>query len=203
MDYTELYKKAMGGDFYAFDEIKKQADVGNAEAQYLLYCICDNMSGPFRDVERGMTWLKKSAENGHPEAQNTYNSLSPEERVKYHIEKEGDIDKVFGTIKSGGMFSFEGRISRKTYIIYFLSYIVFFLLCGLVLINNDSSASLLKIIDVLMRIVGLYLVCALVAKRSHDCGHSGMWGILIPFVWIVLFFKKGEKGTNRYGAEPE
>lgn len=203
MNYEELFQKAMGGDFYAFEELKKQAEAGNAEVQYLLYCIYDNMSCPFRNVEMGMTWLKKSAENGHPEAQKAYNSLSPEERVKYHVEKVGDIDKVFGSTKSGGMWSFEGRIGRATYAIYFLLYMIFFLLCGMALTYNDIDTSYLNVIAVVMRIVGLYLVCALVAKRSHDYGHSGVWGILIPGMWIALFFIKGEKGTNRYGAEPE
>ena len=130
MNQTELYEKAIRGDFYAFEELRSQAVANNAESQYLLYCVCDNISSPFRDVETGMTWLKKSAENGYEDAQKAYNGLTPQERVKYHIEKEGDINEVYGSLKSGGMWSFEGRMGRATYAAYVFSYFLFFLGAG-------------------------------------------------------------------------
>ena len=48
----------------------------------------------------------------------------------------------------------------------------------------------------------LWVAFAAGAKRCHDLGKSGWWQ-LIPFYFIVLMFKDGQSGDNKYGANPK
>jgi uncharacterized membrane protein YhaH (DUF805 family) len=84
------------------------------------------------------------------------------------------------------MFGVEGRITRKTFIIYML------LAAPLTLF-----------------IVGLYpFFLTLPAKRIRDTGHSPFWLILLlappmPFVLLYLITADGDKGANEYGDDPK
>ena len=64
MYYEELYEKANNGDLSALKELESEAGAGNAEAQYVLSCVYDDVTSPFRNVELGMYWLKKSSDYG-------------------------------------------------------------------------------------------------------------------------------------------
>ena len=39
-------------------------------------------------------------------------------------------------------------------------------------------------------------------RRMHDVGKSG-WFLLIPIYNLILAFTEGEKGENKYGADPK
>lgn len=44
MYYEELYEKAYSGDLSALKELESEAGTGNAEAQYVLSCVYDNVT---------------------------------------------------------------------------------------------------------------------------------------------------------------
>jgi uncharacterized membrane protein YhaH (DUF805 family) len=94
------------------------------------------------------------------------------------------------------LFSFDGRISNKEYLI---SLIIFsFLLIGIMIINSKGNNSFLsKIITISL----YWSFFAQGAKRCHDLGKNGFWQ-LIPFYFIFLVYKKGDKGVNKYGENP-
>jgi uncharacterized membrane protein YhaH (DUF805 family) len=48
-------------------------------------------------------------------------------------------------------------------------------------------------------IIPTFAVCV---RRLHDTGKSG-WLMLIPFVNLILFCIKGDKGFNKYGENPD
>ena len=104
-------------------------------------------------------------------------------------------------------FTAEGRLNRQPYILreLFLGVMpyVFAFICG-ILVRPDVAENVA---------LGLQILCAfpcvmLIIRRLHDIGRSGWWWLLalIPFVnfifGIYLMCKKGEVGSNRFGAEP-
>jgi uncharacterized membrane protein YhaH (DUF805 family) len=111
------------------------------------------------------------------------------------------------------LFSFEGRISRKAYWIYF----VVSLLLGIGLqvaaigtggfsMDPNAAPPSIPIWFWLVQIPLLWIGLAVMAKRWHDQDRSGWWTllILIPFlgfliVIIMLGFIGGTPGPNRFG----
>jgi uncharacterized membrane protein YhaH (DUF805 family) len=111
------------------------------------------------------------------------------------------------------LFSFEGRISRKAYWIYF----VVSLLLGIGLqvaaigtggfsMEPNAAPPSIPIWFWLVQIPLLWIGLAVMAKRWHDQDRSGWWTllILIPFlgfliVIIMLGFIGGTPGPNRFG----
>lgn len=96
------------------------------------------------------------------------------------------------------LFSFRGRISRS-------DYWVFFFIC------NSVNYLLLEVTDDSLQGFIIYfaffipLICIFFAqgsKRSHDIGDSGFCQIL-PWHYLSLLFKEGNKGTNEYGKNPK
>jgi len=101
-------------------------------------------------------------------------------------------------------FSFNGRISRKTWwIFYFLIPIgINFLISG----TDDEDIGPFSIIAGLG---GLWIGLAGQAKRWHDRDKSGWWVLvnfipLIGWLWafIVAGFLRGTSGYNRFGPDP-
>ena len=126
------------------------------------------------------------------------------------------------------LFSHEGRINRKRFILTLLSLNVFYgvayaiiLSCCLVsafLITDGGaetpgaggtifSAIIFVLISVLS-IVTIYSAIVLNIKRFHDLNKSGWCFLLglIPIVnilvMLILFFGKGTQGANQYGEDP-
>jgi uncharacterized membrane protein YhaH (DUF805 family) len=102
------------------------------------------------------------------------------------------------------LFSFEGRMRRKTYWISAMlaPVIAIVLMFVLVLILRDRSDLFLGLTVVVIGLLaGLYEL-AENTKRCHDIGMSG-WMQLIPFFVLILFFKEGDKGPNKYGPDPK
>ena len=217
MYYEDLYKKAYSGDLSALKELESEAGAGNAEAQYVLSCVYDDVTSPFRDVELGMYWLKKSSGYGYELAVKKIRELPLEIKYKYGIankEEEEIKNKDAEQIKPGGIWSIQGRIDRTTYGVYSILYVIVFaiLLYLIALLPKETTHSGFYYSEqpsdfayyalLILRLVAAYLIFALQSKRAHDCGHPCLM-TLIPFFGIYLLFKEGELHTNQYGPQPE
>lgn len=127
-------------------------------------------------------------------------------------------------------FSFEGRFSRKQYIINNLLLIsiglvllILFIVLGSLgatetknAINDgvDISNNIFLTVGISIIILSVIEITAFVSlmsftvRRLHDIGQSGWFSLLmlIPFATlimvIVLSIKKGDIGNNKYGIDP-
>jgi uncharacterized membrane protein YhaH (DUF805 family) len=106
---------------------------------------------------------------------------------------------------------FKGRARRKEYWMFTLFNIIFSIAAAILdnlfgIADPELGYGLIYAVYLLaMLIPGL----AVAVRRLHDTGNSG-WMILIAFIpligaiWLlVLFVKEGDKGNNRYGADPK
>jgi len=93
--------------------------------------------------------------------------------------------------------TFSGRARRKEYWMFVLfNFIVSFVFgFGSVLIGMPVIANLYTLAVLLPSI-------AVGVRRMHDVGKSG-WFLLIPIYNLILAFTEGEKGENKYGADPK
>ncbi|MDG1572009.1 DUF805 domain-containing protein [Robiginitalea sp. M366] len=96
------------------------------------------------------------------------------------------------------LFSFSGRIRRLE---FGLSYILYWFLTMTlsVLMDYLEMGAVLVVVPLLLNI---YVLLAQGSKRCHDLGNSGFYQ-LIPFYIFVMLFQEGQKGKNRYGADPK
>ena len=92
-------------------------------------------------------------------------------------------------------FSFTGRITRKEYL---TSLIIFVFLA---LLSEDFSPRAPSIGRIIILVIGLWFIVAQGWKRSQDAGWHGIIGLL-PYLNILLLFRKGDEGTNEYGPNP-
>lgn len=214
MTYDELYELAMNGNADALEELNAKANSGDDYAQYVISCVYDNIDSPFCNVELGMSWLQKSAGNGNEFAQKKIKEMPRKARIQYGLEKAEKSETEEKTIIPTGkdLLSFDGRIDRVGYFVYFFVYLFAFgiVLYLISLLPKESVSDyygyyesyqptgFAKISDLIVRLAAGYLYLTLCVKRMHDCGHSGWW-VLIPFCPIALFFMKGEDKTNEYG----
>ena len=112
-------------------------------------------------------------------------------------------------------FSFEGRISRSTYWLwYFLPVLVISI--GVSFVDAITGTFFfiapempLGIISTVVSIFFLWPMIAAGAKRLHDRGQSGWYQLiyLIPIIgaiwaFIYLGLLKGTDGDNRFGPDP-
>lgn len=113
------------------------------------------------------------------------------------------------------LFSFEGRISRKAYWIYFLvSLALGFLIQGLAigttgLVADPEAMPAIPMWYWLIQIPLLWIGLAVMAKRWHDQDRSGWFTLLlfIPLlgfliVLVMLGFIGSTPGPNRFGDGP-
>lgn len=217
MYYEELYEKAYSGDLSALKELESEAGTGNAEAQYVLSCVYDDVTSPFRNVELGMYWLKKSSDYGYELAVKKIRELPLEIKYKYDIASKEEEEVKYKDeehIKPGGIWSIQGRIDRTTYWVYSILYVIVFaiLIYLIALLPKETTYSGFYYSEqpsdfayyalMIFRLVAAYLIFALQSKRAHDCGHPCLM-VLIPFFCIYLLFKEGEPQTNKFGPQPE
>jgi len=98
------------------------------------------------------------------------------------------------TVMFAKSFSFSGRIRRLEYGISFIIYIVSLQIVSEVAIQTP-------IIGILTFPL-IWFIVAQGTKRCHDIGKSGWWQI-IPFFNLLMLFKNGESGLNKYGFNPK
>ncbi len=98
------------------------------------------------------------------------------------------------------LFSFNGRIRRRTY--WIISIIYSFIMVALeeATANGFDEGGL--IVYFLILIPACWIMIATYAKRCHDLGHSGWW-MLIPFYTLWLAFQDSQPGDNEYGPNPK
>jgi uncharacterized membrane protein YhaH (DUF805 family) len=98
---------------------------------------------------------------------------------------------------------------------FFFSWLVIVLVgVGVGLIAGNTAVTLgvtprdretVAILELVMKLAILVVLAFPVVKRLHDLDRPGThyWPLLIPFyniyLMLVLFFKKGTEGPNRYG----
>ena len=94
------------------------------------------------------------------------------------------------------LFSFKGRLNRKPFWLYQI---------GVALV---TSVPFFLGGGWLAAILELWAQAALGVKRAHDRGRSGWFVLvlLVPLVqiwpFIELWFVRGTRGDNQYGADP-
>ena len=105
------------------------------------------------------------------------------------------------------LFSFEGRISRQPYWIYFVIVTLTMLVPSLGIYGAGTEAADNYV--TIMAFVLLWPSLAVQAKRWHDRDKSGFW-ILINFlpiiggIWALIEngFLPGTEGKNNFGDNP-
>lgn len=110
--------------------------------------------------------------------------------------------------------STKGRINRKIFILYAISFILFclFLIIPTLLIVISTTDE--TIVDISANIVSTLIELALLPslflgiKRLHDLDKSAVWIVLyvIPLINILFFIylclQRGTIGDNKYGKDP-
>jgi uncharacterized membrane protein YhaH (DUF805 family) len=106
------------------------------------------------------------------------------------------------------LFSFDGRISRKTYWTVLIPIDLVAIALSMLIRSNSTDGALLIFSSILLVFL-CWPLLALQCKRWHDVDKSGWWSC-IAFVPIIggLYaltqngFKKGNEGENRFGRDP-
>lgn len=104
------------------------------------------------------------------------------------------------------LFTFSGRRNRKSYLLFWIAYMVVVIVLGGIVGASES--------DVAMVVGGVIILAlsisawAVASQRCRDFGWTG-WAtliILIPvigfFFSLALLFIPGDVGQNRYGPDP-
>lgn len=109
------------------------------------------------------------------------------------------------------LFSFDGRISRRTFwAVYIPLYIYAFLSQFVLLLLSDGGRNvLIGAMPVINALLVLCIMLAVYAKRWHDLGKSGWCSLLMlipcvgPLLMLVqLGFIRGNRCQNAYGPDP-
>ncbi len=100
----------------------------------------------------------------------------------------------------GKLFTADGRIGRKDWIIWIVGIAIIFSIIGYILGDRGQWAQ--AILSIIAGIAGIFMGI----KRLHDLNKTG-WLYLLGLVPIVNFFFaiylivwKGTDGNNQYGA---
>ena len=110
------------------------------------------------------------------------------------------------------LLSYNGRITRSDFWIKgVLALIALSFVVGIVAVILSAVASVVGIIVILIFVpIATWIEFAIVAKRFHDRGKSGWWGLVsfIPFgiglIWIIVEcgVLEGNPEENSYGPKP-
>lgn len=86
------------------------------------------------------------------------------------------------------LFSIKGRIGRRDFWIWIAIWLVtmsaLFTLAGSNLLNLQTAAFIIVCL--------LWPTAAVVVKRLHDRGKSGLWALLMVLAWMLLAGKLGD-----------
>jgi uncharacterized membrane protein YhaH (DUF805 family) len=111
------------------------------------------------------------------------------------------------------LFSFDGRIGRKTWWLTTLALVGALIALQVVAIGLAFVSETLAMIGMVALLVvaigATWAGLAIQAKRWHDLGKSGWWFLinLVPVVGplyalVMLGFIKGNDGRNAFGEDP-
>lgn len=135
------------------------------------------------------------------------------------IDKSLTKQNSIGDINKSPFLSYDGRIGRLK---FFLLFLLFFVVLPFVLLiilewgadysGYYSGAPIYTIITVIRTLIGSAIIVILLSlvfvKRFHDLNRPGthFWLMVIPvystYLWLLLIFKRGTTGFNKYGADP-
>ena len=128
---------------------------------------------------------------------------------KYEAPGSNVTNREYGTTSLSMqeiLFSFRGRIGRKTYWMFFMSMFIAFFALAFVVSFLGLDESTLTIVIVVAYIPVIWMSLAVQVKRWHDRDKSGWWVLiaLIPIVgsiWVLVEngFLAGTEGRNRFG----
>lgn len=103
----------------------------------------------------------------------------------------------------GKIFSADGRIGRKDWIVWIVGLWVILGIIGWALgAYDDGGSTTFSILSIIAGIAGIFMGI----KRLHDLNKSGWLYLLsiVPLVnlafWIYLLVWKGDDGDNRFGS---
>ena len=96
------------------------------------------------------------------------------------------------------LFSINGRISRSTFWERWIVAFVIDIPIQIMMITDPSSKILCSIISL---IIGVFVIIQWI-KRMHDIDKSG-WFTVIPIYGLILTFRDGTVGNNKYGENPK
>jgi uncharacterized membrane protein YhaH (DUF805 family) len=111
------------------------------------------------------------------------------------------------------LFSFEGRIGRKTWWLTTLALIGVMVLVQVVAVGlgfvSETLAMIAMVVALVVMLGVLWATLAIQAKRWHDVDKSGWWILinLVPVVGglyalVMLGFVQGTVGRNQFGEDP-
>lgn len=90
------------------------------------------------------------------------------------------------------LFSIKGRIGRRDFWIWIAIWLVtmsaLFTLAGSNLLNLQTAAFIIVCL--------LWPTAAVVVKRLHDRGKSGLWALLMILAWMLLAGKLGDAAAG-------
>jgi uncharacterized membrane protein YhaH (DUF805 family) len=103
-------------------------------------------------------------------------------------------------------FGFSGRVDRRAFgLAGVLLYLVRAYPIYRMAMARGDEAAVAFWFGIFALIFGVLLLShlALCAKRLHDCGHSGWWGLFFlaadVFFFLLLCLPRGTPGPNHYG----
>jgi uncharacterized membrane protein YhaH (DUF805 family) len=100
------------------------------------------------------------------------------------------------------LFSFQGRIRRKHYLLTTMVVIDLLLIIQLSLEADESSGLLMVLVAFSGVIASGWIGLAAAVKRCHDLGQNGFY-TLIPLYGLLLIFMDGTPWENEYGPDPK
>lgn len=109
------------------------------------------------------------------------------------------------------LLSYDGRINRSDFWLKgILPLVVISFIAGIAVVVSALITPVLSVVVYLVFIpLDIWIYYAIVAKRFHDRGKSGWWGLVnfIPLIgplWIIVEcgFMEGTDGDNAFGPKP-
>ncbi len=112
----------------------------------------------------------------------------------------------------GGLLSMEGRYNRAKYFwtVFLLGFAIIALciVLGFAVGKNGGDPAVAAGLSLFISIPGTVIIAFQEVKRFHDLDRPGshFWLTLIPiyniYLHLILAFKKGTIGPNRFGPDP-
>ena len=107
------------------------------------------------------------------------------------------------------LFSFDGRIPRRVWVIAFSAVTAVAYVIHLSLVALFAQSPPPWTVSAPFALVTVWILLALQTKRWHDRNQSG-WSILVILIFVLgkiyafieLFLLRGTVGENRYGDDP-
>lgn len=148
--------------------------------------------------QQGNNWQQYQQQQPYQSQQNPYgpgNNASFGARFQANIPDADTWKPMY--------FSFEGRLSRGTYVCRWLILLLSAVVIGLI----SGIISFLAPLGMVALIALAVSQISLAVRRLHDRGHSGLWLLVcvVPalnlLMFIYLLFAQGQPGQHEYGRE--